>query len=82
MSGEAVLLLSLVYIAQGVSFYHLNNKFGGDPREFGSFLKLFVEHVYTMFYHCIFGDSLNIHVPKINEYRHCIWHRLISEPVI
>ena len=72
LAGETVLLISLVYMAHATPFYLLDEKFGGNPREFGNFFKLFCDHLYTTFYHRISGDALRSYVHKIDEYRYAI----------
>ena len=49
LTGETMLLISLVYMAHATPFYLLDEKFGGNPREFGNFFKLFCEHLYMTF---------------------------------
>ena len=80
LSGETVLLISLVYMAHATPFYLLSEKFAGNPREFGSFFKLFCDHLYTTFYHRISGDSLRSYVHRIDDYRYAIWKRLVEGP--
>ena len=56
-------------------------KFGGNPKEFGSFFLLFIDHVYSIFYHHISGDSMRIYMDRIDMYLHAIWKRLISDAI-
>ena len=81
LHGETVLLISLVYMAHAIPWYQMSEKFGGDPREFGSFFLLFTEHVYTTFYHHISGDSMRIYINRIDKYCHAIWKHLVSTAI-
>ena len=78
--GLKIITLPFEYINK--SFYYLNDKFGGNPRKFGCFFKEFVKHIYITFYHCISGDSLNLHVSRVEEYRQSIWQNLVSKPAV
>ena len=63
LCGETVFLISLVYTAHAFPLYTMSNIFGGCPRLFGSYYKLFTRHIYNTFYHRISGDSLRFFVP-------------------
>ena len=58
------------------------NIFGGNPREFGNFYKLFCFNVYYTFYHRIYDDSLRMYNSRIDIYRRAILERMKSEHIL
>ena len=77
--GETVMIVSLTYLALGEPWYRLiPNYFGGDPREWGSFFKLFINHLYQKFYHRISGDSLRWFMRRQHLYRRSLWEQITN----
>jgi hypothetical protein len=76
-TGEEAMLIFLHYIRTGAPFTRMSiNSFGGDPRKFTYYIRDFVDHLYSHFYHKISGDSMSIWTPQIHEFRHAIWNKL------
>ena len=74
-SGEFVLLLSLAYLSSGENLKKLSYKFGGNELAF----KAFIEHVYSLFYHKISGDSLRFYSEKnYRDFASLIYERVVS----
>ena len=52
------------------------NQFGGDTRRFTYSIRMLTSHLYDTFYHKISGESLQMWIPHIQNFRYAIWDKL------
>jgi hypothetical protein len=79
-TGEEVLIISLTKIALGMSWLHLTEFFGGDPREFSGIFWWFIDYLFVTFCNKISGRSLESWVNYITECRSVICERISQSP--
>ena len=78
-SGEEAMLVFIFHIRSGMTFVQMaEHVFGGDPRHFMYYVRALQNHLYTTFYHKLFGDSMRQWIPYVNEFRTAIWEKLQS----
>jgi hypothetical protein len=76
-TGEEVVIVCLARIATGDPWTRLiDGFFGGDPRRWRYAFRLFINHLFVMFYHKISGRSMEIWLPEINSFKQLIIDRL------
>ena len=84
-TGEECMIYYLYYMKTGHTYLHMGRVFGGDPRRFSYTVRLFNDHLHSLFYHKITGDSLRFWLSShdnITRFRSTIWNRLINTPMI
>ena len=73
-----MLLLSLAYLSSGENLKTLSYKFGGNHDFWGLAFKAFIEHIYSLFYHKISGDSLRFYSEKnYRDFASLIYDRVV-----
>ena len=77
------MLLYLNFLAHGNTYRIIQEKFGDDgPRRYGPMINAFVHHLYTNFYHKISGNSMNIFLHLMDDFRCAIWRTLVTNRVL
>jgi hypothetical protein len=79
-SGEEVLIISLTKIFLGLSFITMESFFGGNPRDYSSVFHWFINHIFCTFYNKILGNSLEMWVNQVDEFRRIICNRISHPP--
>ena len=75
--GEEAFLHFMLYLRCGESKLRMSTSyFGGDPRRFTYSVRLIIDHLYHHFYHKISGDSMQMWVDQIKDFRNSIWKKL------
>jgi len=80
-TGEEALIMSLSKCASGDPWISMiPAKFGGDPWDFSSLFKWFINHIFSAFYNRISGKSLEIWRDHIPHFRLAFCNRLNRPP--
>ena len=78
-TGEESMLVFLNHLRTGTSFTLMAaHIFGGDPRVFTHYVRAIVNHLYSLFYHKITGDSMSLWIDEIDEFREATWDKMLS----
>ena len=76
-TGEEAMLIFLFYIRKAITYTEMSRTtFGGDPRMFTYFIRSMVNHLHDNFYHKISGDSMNLWVDNVDDFRRAIWEKM------
>ncbi len=83
MHGEERFLLYLCFIRKGGPYTTMAQlRFGGDPRRFSFAIRAIVQHLYSIFYHKISGDSMQQRTRAIGYFRQAILVKLVNGVLI
>jgi len=76
-TGEEVLIISLAKLATGDPWTRLiPGFFGGDVRRWTAAFRWFVNHLFVQFYHKISGESIQMWLGQIDNFKQVILDRL------